>query len=227
MLVHVVHQLTGRRFLVDTGAAFSIFPHQSSASPSGPLLSPSGRNVLCRSERQLDLSFNDCCFRWTFLLAAIQFPILGIDFLQHFWLLVDPAAGTSSILSSQTASHSTHTAVANAACSLSSPTSTAAAVKVPPGSAVAISQVATCGTPSSFRQLLEQFPKVVNPSKTMPGTSHGLEHFIITVHQGCQFRPNFTDWMAKNRGQPRPSSLPWRGMASFNSPPVHGRPFST
>jgi hypothetical protein len=31
---------------------------------------------------------------WTFLLAAVEFPILGIDFLRHYRLLVDPAAGT-------------------------------------------------------------------------------------------------------------------------------------
>jgi hypothetical protein len=45
-LVHVTEQLSGRHLLVDIGAAFSIFPHQSAAAPSGPLLSrPSGKNI--------------------------------------------------------------------------------------------------------------------------------------------------------------------------------------
>jgi nitrate reductase NapE component len=30
-------------------------------------------------------------FSWPFLLAAVQFPIIGVDFLRHYGLLVDPA----------------------------------------------------------------------------------------------------------------------------------------
>jgi hypothetical protein len=84
-LVHVCDQISGRCFLVDTGGAFSIFPHQSSDTPNGPLLSgPAGRNIPCWGERRLDLCFNGRLFQWTFLLDAVQFPILGIDFLCHF-----------------------------------------------------------------------------------------------------------------------------------------------
>ncbi len=31
-------------------------------------------------------------FEWPFLLAKVQFPIIGVDFLRHFKLLVDPVA---------------------------------------------------------------------------------------------------------------------------------------
>ncbi|MFO0000426.1 MAG: hypothetical protein ACK559_04800, partial [bacterium] len=37
-LVHIVDQLSNRRFLVETSASYSIFPHTSSAAPSGPKL---------------------------------------------------------------------------------------------------------------------------------------------------------------------------------------------
>jgi hypothetical protein len=85
--------MSKRRYLVDTGASFSIFPHQSSATPCGPLLTgPSGKRIPCWGEREIELSFHGRLFRWTFLLAAVQFPILGVDFLRHFKLLVDPAA---------------------------------------------------------------------------------------------------------------------------------------
>jgi hypothetical protein len=30
---------------------------------------------------------------WTFLLADVQFPIIGVDFLRHFCLLVDISTG--------------------------------------------------------------------------------------------------------------------------------------
>ncbi len=41
----------------------------------------------------MDLIFNGSHFTWTFLLADVQFPIIGVDFLRNFRLLVDIAAG--------------------------------------------------------------------------------------------------------------------------------------
>jgi hypothetical protein len=40
----------------------------------------------------MDLLFHGYHFRWTLLLANVQFPIIGVDFLRHFHLMVDPAA---------------------------------------------------------------------------------------------------------------------------------------
>jgi hypothetical protein len=92
-LVHITDQFTQQRFLVDTGAAYSVFPHSSSGFPSGPALSgAAGQPIPCWGERQLHLSFGGQDFSWPFLLAAVQFPIIGVDFLRHFGLLVDPAA---------------------------------------------------------------------------------------------------------------------------------------
>jgi hypothetical protein len=85
-------QLSNRRFLVDTGASFSVFPHSSASPPVGPALAgAAGQPIPCWGERQFRLSFNGKVFLWPFLLAAVQFPILGVDFLRHFGLLVDPA----------------------------------------------------------------------------------------------------------------------------------------
>jgi len=36
-------------------------------------------------------------FEWTFLLADIQFPIIGVDFLRRFCLIVDPDAGLDTL----------------------------------------------------------------------------------------------------------------------------------
>jgi hypothetical protein len=66
---------------VDTGAAFSVFPHSSASPPVGPALAgAAGRLIPCWGERQFRLSFNGKVFLWPFLLAAVQFPILGVDF---------------------------------------------------------------------------------------------------------------------------------------------------
>ncbi len=92
-LVHVVDQNSKRHFLVDTGASFSIFPHQSSAAPSGPtLFGPAGKLIPCWGQKTLVLSFNGRRFEWIFLLAAFSFPIIGVDFFRHYRLLIDPAA---------------------------------------------------------------------------------------------------------------------------------------
>ncbi len=42
-------------------------------------------------ERQFQLLLDGKTFNWPFLLAAVQFPIIGVDFLRHYGLLVDPA----------------------------------------------------------------------------------------------------------------------------------------
>jgi hypothetical protein len=81
-LVHIVDQLSGRRYLVDTGASFSIFPHKSSTPPSGQKLTgPDGQLIPCWGEKRIVLVFHGRRFAWTFLLADVQFPIIGVDFL--------------------------------------------------------------------------------------------------------------------------------------------------
>ena len=92
-LVHIVDESSSRRFLVDTGAAYSIFPFSSSGKQSGPRLTGAdGLHIPCWGERRLSLIFHTRRFEWPFLLAKVQFPIIGVDFLSHFKLLVDPAA---------------------------------------------------------------------------------------------------------------------------------------
>jgi hypothetical protein len=83
-LVHIENQLSKRRFLVDTGASFSIYPFSSKAAPTGPtLFGPAGKLIPCWGERSISLQLNNKKFTWTFLLAAVSFPIIGVDFLRH------------------------------------------------------------------------------------------------------------------------------------------------
>ena len=58
LLVHIEDQLTGRRFLVDTRASFSILPHQSSLPASGPKLEgPAGLPITCWGEAMDGLKY--------------------------------------------------------------------------------------------------------------------------------------------------------------------------
>ncbi len=78
---------------MDTGAAYSIFPYSSPGKRSGPRLTGAdGLHIPCWEERRLSLTLHGRLFVWPFLLAKVQFPIIGVDFLRHFKLLVDPAA---------------------------------------------------------------------------------------------------------------------------------------
>jgi hypothetical protein len=92
LLVYINDQLTGWRFLVDTGAAFSILPHHSSDPATGQsLVGPSGSPIRCWGESAVKLKLADQHFTWSFLLADISTAILGIDFLRAHNLTVDPA----------------------------------------------------------------------------------------------------------------------------------------
>jgi hypothetical protein len=88
-LVHIVDECSQRRFLVDTEAAYSIFPFSSSGKQSGPrLMGVDGLHIPCWGECRLSLVFHGRRFEWPFLLAKVQLPIIGVDILRHFKLLV-------------------------------------------------------------------------------------------------------------------------------------------
>ncbi len=87
----MLDQVSNRRFLVDTGASYSILPHRSSLPASGPkLFGPAGQPIPCWGERLVQLRFQDLDFSWKFLLADVAFPILGVDLLRAHKLLIDP-----------------------------------------------------------------------------------------------------------------------------------------
>ncbi len=90
-LIHVLDQVSNRRFLMDTGASYSILPHRSSLPASSlRLYGPAGQPIPCWGDRLVTLRFQDQNFSWKFLLADVAFPILGVDFLRAHKLLIDP-----------------------------------------------------------------------------------------------------------------------------------------
>jgi hypothetical protein len=90
-LIHMLDQISNRRFLVYTGASYSILPHRSSLPASGPkLYGPAGQPIPCWGDRLVTLKYQDQDFSWKFLLVDVAFPILGVDFLRAHKLLIDP-----------------------------------------------------------------------------------------------------------------------------------------
>ena len=152
-LVHVVDSISGASYLVDTGSTYSILPYKSHLPPTGPLLkAANGQKIPCWGKRQYTITFGGRRYTWYFLLAAVDFNIIGVDFLQHFKLSVDVAAKqlrttstattVAAATSTATPSSSSSSSAASQAVPVSGP-ATVAGVKAPSRSP-ATSQKAGC-----------------------------------------------------------------------------------
>ena len=165
-LVHVKDDISGASFLVDTGSSYSILPFSSPLPPTGPLLkSAGGQKIPCWGRRRLTISLGGRRYTWCFLLAAVTFRILGVDFLQKFQLLVDSAA--HRLCSSPPSS--------------SSPTSSPPSSSSPsPATTAAVAASDTAKLSSGETSLLAEFSSVLNEEGRLPPATHGVEHHIIT-----------------------------------------------
>ena len=86
-------------FVVDTGASLSILPFSQSLAdlihPTAVTLSgPSGDKICTYGEVDINLGIRHAgrVFKWTFLVANVVNPLLGIDFLKGNKLIVDCAS---------------------------------------------------------------------------------------------------------------------------------------
>ncbi len=177
-------QLTGRRFLIDTGMSYSIFPHRSTSPPSGPLLTGvSGQRIPCWGKREIQLDFYGRRFEWTFLLADVSFAIIGVDFLRSHKLLVDPAANrlvdTASLQSFATVSAAAPCA-ASAVQSPPSPESTGRCGGDAAAESAASPPAPPPLSPEWLKAFLAEFEDVVYPSKVLPPVGPDVEHHIKT-----------------------------------------------
>ena len=170
LLIYLRDILTNQEFLVDTGASRSVFPHHSSKASTGPrLLIADGRPTKSWGCRTLPLQFGDRRFQFPFLLAAVDNPILGADFLAEFDLLVDPAK--------------------RQVIERSSLMPLAPPVFSPADSSIAsISKLAP-----DIASLLDEYPAAWNPR--LPGQlpGHQVKHVIETEGQPLYARPRRLD----------------------------------
>ena len=197
-LAYITDQLSQRRFLVDTSAAYSILPHHSSGQPTGPLLAgPDGDPLACCRDKPVQLVRDGCHFQWTFLHAAVQCPIIGVNFLRAHQLLVDPfnnrlldllslwflkadtdkphpgAPDISTV--DKTEGGGARLPSAQSLPHGSSSPSLPHLVSSPP------SPLPPPNVPAAVAQLLLEFPDVVNPSKQLPAAVHDVFHHIKAV----------------------------------------------
>ena len=138
-------------------------------------------------------------FQWTFLLAAVQCPIIGVDFLRAHQPLVDPFNSRLLDLSSLrflkadtdkpqlgcpgiSSVDKMEGGCARAPGAHSTPPGPS-----PPSLPQAMASSSTSpppplpNVPAAVAELLLEFPDVVNPSKQLPAAVHDVQHHIKTV----------------------------------------------
>ena len=86
-LFFITDNYSGYRFLVDTGASRTERKHPQDGCN---LLAVNGSAIVTYGKRSLTLNLGlRRTFRWVFIVANVQTPILGADFLRYYSLLVD------------------------------------------------------------------------------------------------------------------------------------------
>jgi hypothetical protein len=94
-LLCVTDTMSGTKLLADTGAAYSVLPacSQTVAGSLPRLKGAGGHSITCYGEWKLELCFSGRRFTWNFLLEAFKTLLLGADFLRHYRLIGNLAAG--------------------------------------------------------------------------------------------------------------------------------------
>ena len=109
---------THLKFLIDTGNKRSFLPcWRSDGHPTttGYLKAANGSHVPVYECVDLELSLNmNRIFAWKFCKARVQFPILGMDFLKHYGVIINTSNGTLNCVAEMTHSGSNNGADAPA-----------------------------------------------------------------------------------------------------------------
>ena len=183
-LLHVVDSSSCLRFLVDTGASCSLFPHKSTQLPFGPILkTPNGVSIPSWGESVKTMSFQNRSFTWSFLLADIEFPILGADFLRHFRLVVDLANG--QLLDAKSLECLKIGPVAKSSLPVFEDDWDSEEETVYARAGVSAILTSVSALPEAYRNIFVRFPEVVNESGKLPAPCKDVLHHIETTGYPC------------------------------------------
>eukprot|EP00731_Ephydatia_muelleri_P021797 Em0014g388a len=162
-------KISGRQFLVDTGAEISVIPATASDKRNthdkqGPLLSAAnGTTIKTYGSRIVPLQFASKGYQWSFTIADVSRPLLGADFLRSNSLLVDLKG--RRLVDAETY-HS-----------------------VPLGATRTPALHLNAVTSNQYNTLLSKFPEITMPVFTQAAIKHTVEHFISTKGPPVHARP--------------------------------------
>jgi hypothetical protein len=158
-LLHVQDALSGRRFLVDTGANVSVFPGPAAAQDNPchtRLEAANGTTIRTYGTRTIPISINNRRYEWSFVIADVTQPLLGADFLSAQGLMVD--------LRGQL--------LVDTTTYLSHPLNKTSGVS---------SRVHNVSSKNDFADIINEFPAILNPTFSSSTVKHGVQHFIQTT----------------------------------------------
>ncbi|CAH8536673.1 unnamed protein product [Schistosoma guineensis] len=201
-LLYVTDKRTGTQFLVDTGAEVSVVPptalEKNTPDPKLKLQAANRSDIKTYGKRRLQLNFGPKSnFSWSFIIADVLVPIIGIDFLQSHKILVD-VRNRKLVLAEQ--SKEIRGIISN---------ETSIHLLVKPHH-----------ENDKYVNLLNQFPDLLRPSFKHDKPTHTVVHHIKTEGPPVFARPRRLDpsrlAIAKNEfnkmielGIIRPSDSPW------------------
>ena len=163
-LLHVTDPLTRHRFLIDTGAEVSVLPATSAdrrrpSQPEHTLRAVNGSSIASFGTRSLTVSLGlRRRFQFVFVIADVEQPIIGADFLHHHRLTVDLRARR----------------ITDSVTQLSSP-ATIAHVSHFTSPSINLTSV-----PDSVKNILSSFPDLTRPYTATLPAKHTVEHHLST-----------------------------------------------
>lgn len=158
-LLYAKDSISGRSFLIDTGARVSVYPASAADTRSarrGPVLeAANGTAISSYGTRTISLSFDGRHVPWDFVIARVTQPLIGADFLCAYNLMVD-VKGQRLV---------------------DTTTFSSFPLKRTTGRALGVHNVSPA---EAHSVLLAEFPELLTPTFSSPVTRHGVEHFIPT-----------------------------------------------
>ena len=149
------------KYLIDTGAAVSVLPKSCangiSDADSLPLVAANNSTIHTygNCKRVVDVGLKRE-YPWTFIVADVQQPIIGADFLIHYNLLVD----------------------LRSRCLRDMRTGLAIAASLSSIKPLLLNRVDT--VQNEYTKLLGQFPELTRPMTKSETVKHGITHEIVT-----------------------------------------------
>ena len=170
-MLHITDRKSKFNFLIDSGSQLSILPSTQHDNRSTPhkltLQAVNGATIHTYGQKFLNLDIGlNREFPWIFIIADIKTPILGADFIEHFDLLIH--LKKRRLIDSKTG------AVANGFIKKT--------VRISP-------TVATASVPAPFLDLLNKYPKIIQPNFNDVTADNKVSHHIITNGPPVHSRP--------------------------------------
>ena len=169
-LLYVADERHKCKYLIDTGAAVSVLPRSCangiSDADSLPLVAANNSTIHTygNCKRVVDVCLKRE-YPWTFIVADVQQPIIGADFLIHYNLLVD----------------------LRSRCLRDMPTGLAIAASLSSIKPLSLNRVDT--VQNEYTKLLGQFPELTRPTTKGETDKHGKTHKIVTKGHPVFARP--------------------------------------